>query len=111
MRIYGRMWSRYFVEKSVSHPFRCILHAARLFPQKILGTKVLKKTRFTPYVAMMNIKYRADEVTLTKSFSSPIFNSFSPAKLDACSRACAYIINNFMAKLELLVNNALQLDR
>ena len=56
------------------------------------------------------IKYRTNELTLTKSFSSPIFNTFSPAKLDACGAICAYIVNNFMAELQLLDNTALQLD-
>ena len=59
---------------------------------------------------MVIIKYRTDKVTLTKSFSSPIFDSFSHAKLDAFSVACACIISNFMTKLELPDNNALQLD-
>jgi hypothetical protein len=56
------------------------------------------------------IKYRTNELTLTKSFSSPIFNTFSPAKFDACSASCAYIVNDFMAKLQLLYNNNLHLD-
>ena len=94
------------MKKYVSHPFRCILLVARLFPRKILGTKVLN-TRSTPCVAVVIIKYRTAEVILTKSFSSPNFNTFSPAKLDTCRAACAYITNNFMAKPDLRDNNAL----
>ena len=56
---------------------------------------------------MVIIKCITNEVTLTKSFSSPIFDAFSPEKFDACSAACAYIINMFVAKLELLNNNVL----
>ena len=109
IRMNERLRSGYFTEKCIQYPFRCILLAARLFPQKILGAQVLK-TRSRSCVAMVIINYRTNEVTLTKSFFSPIFDAFSSAKLDACSASYAYIINNCMAKLELLDNNALQLD-
>ena len=56
------------------------------------------------------IKYREDKQTLTKSFSSPIFDTLTPAELDACSAACAYIIRSFMAKLKLLDDNTLMVD-
>ena len=59
---------------------------------------------------MAIIKYRTNEIPLTKPFSGPIFDAFSPANLDVYSASCAYIINNFMDKLELLDNNALQVD-
>ena len=88
MRMDGRTQSGCFAQKSVTHLFRCILIAARLFPQKISGTKVLE-TRSISYAARVLIKYRADKLTLTKSFSSPIFDTFNLAKLDACSAACA----------------------
>ena len=59
---------------------------------------------------MVLSKYREDKQTLTKYFYSPIFDTLAPAKLDACSAACAYIINNFWAKLELPDNNTLPVD-
>ena len=99
----GRTRSKYFADRSITQSFISILIAPRLFPQKILETKVLK-TRSTPYLAVVIIKYREDEQTLIKSFSSPIFDRLGPAKLDACSATSAYIIRNFRAELELLDN-------
>ena len=58
----------------------------------------------------MIIKYREEEQTLTKSFSSPIFDTGTPAKSSACSAACDYIIRNFMVELKPLNNNTLMLD-
>ena len=71
MRINGRTRIEYFVDRSVTHPFISILLVPRLFPQKILEKQVLK-TRSKPYVAMVLIKYRADELTLTTSFLVPL---------------------------------------
>ena len=59
---------------------------------------------------MVIIKYREEEQTLTKLFSSPIFDTLTQDKLDACSAACDYIIRNFMAELKLLDDNTLMLD-
>ena len=103
----GRTQSNYFVDRYTTHSFISILIAPRVFPQKILRTKV-PKARSTPYIAVVIIKHREDKQTLTKSFSSPIFRTLTQLKLDACSAACAYIIRNFMAELKLLNNNVRQ---
>ena len=105
----GRTRSKYFSDRSITHSFISILIAPRLFPQKILETKVLK-TRSTPYIAVVIIKYREEEQTLTKLFSSPIFDTLTQDKLDACSAACDYIIRNFIDELKLLDNNNVMLD-
>ena len=55
VRIDGRKQSEYFADRSASNPFMSMLIAPRLFPQKILDTKVLK-TRSAPHVAMEIIK-------------------------------------------------------
>ena len=43
IRLGDRPQSQYFMEKLNLDPFRCIMFAPRIFPQKILGTQVLKK--------------------------------------------------------------------
>ena len=60
MGLNGRTRTKCFVDRSITHSYICTLIAPRLFPQKILETKVLK-TRFTPYIVVMIIKYREDE--------------------------------------------------
>jgi hypothetical protein len=74
-----------------------------------LDTKVLK-TRATPYITMVIIKYRKKEQTPTKSFSSPIFDTGTQAKSNACSAACECIIRNFMDEIKQLNDNTLLLD-
>jgi hypothetical protein len=59
IKMNGRMRNRYFTEKSIQYPFRCLLLAARLFPQKILGTQVLQR-QARPCVAMVIIKCRTN---------------------------------------------------
>ena len=59
---------------------------------------------------MVLVKYRTDKLALTKSFSSSIFDTLSPAKLDACNVAYACIITNFIVGLELLDNTTLLVD-
>ena len=88
IRMDGRTRSGCFTKKSVRYPFKCILLAARLFLRNILRIQVLKP-RSRPCAAMVVIKYRTNEVTLTKNNSSTIFDTFSPAKLDAYSAVCA----------------------
>ena len=82
---------------------------ARLFLYEILDAKVLK-TISTPHVSVVIIKYRKEEHILTKSFSSPIFDTGPPAKANACRAACEYIIRNFMNELKQLDDNTLMSD-
>ena len=56
------------------------------------------------------IKYKKGEHILTKSFSSPIFGTRTPAKWNACRAACDYITRNFMDELKQLDNNTLGLN-
>ena len=105
----GRTRSEYFADKSINNPFVAILMAPRLFPWKMLDTSVLK-TRSTPHIAAVIIKYREEEHTPTKSFSSLIFDTGTPAKLNACNAACEYITRNFMDELKQLDNDTLMSD-
>ena len=57
----------------------------------------------------MIIQYREEEQALTKSFSSPIINTGTPAKSNAYSATCDYIIRNFVVDLKLLDDNTLML--
>ena len=86
-----------------------ILMTPRLFPQKILDAKVFK-TSSEPHVAVVIIKYRKGDHILTESFSSPIFNTGTPAKSNACRAACEYIIRNFMDELKQLDDETLMKD-
>ena len=56
------------------------------------------------------IKYKADKLTLTKPFSNPIFDTLTPAKLDAFNKPCAYIITTSMVDLEILDIHTLPVD-
>ena len=55
-----RARSKYFAERAVASPFVSILIGPRLFPHKVLETKVLKP-RSTPHIAVVIIKYREEE--------------------------------------------------
>ena len=62
-----------------------------------------------PCIAMAVIECKTNKLNLTKSFSGPILATFCSETLDLCGVTRAYIITNFMTKLQRLDNNALQL--
>ena len=57
---------------------------------------------------MIFIKFRADVLIVTKSFSSPLFTTLNSAKLNAFNAACDYIVTHFMTELQLQDNFAIQ---
>jgi hypothetical protein len=59
---------------------------------------------------MVIIEFRANGLIVTKSFSSPLFPTFNPAKLNACNAVCDYIVTNLMTELQHQGNVAMQCD-
>ena len=57
---------------------------------------------------MVIIKFRANKLIVTKSFSSPLFTTLNSAKLNAFNAACDYIVTHFMTELQLQDNFAIQ---
>ena len=84
-----------FRSKSVENPVLATLIAPRLFPQKILDTKVYKTSSVSPSIAVVMIRYKEGHTILTESFCRPILGLASAAKQSVCKLACNYITRNF----------------
>jgi hypothetical protein len=97
------------VPKMVHYSFRCTQLASHLFPELVLGVDMLKGLSL-PYLAMTMIKFRANGIIFAKSFSSPLFTTLYPSKLNACDTACAYTVKKFMTELQQLDNVVIQWD-
>jgi hypothetical protein len=101
MAVRGRTRSEY--------SFMAIMMTARIFPQKMLETKIYKTT-LIPQIMGVIIKYKKGEHILIKSFCSSFFGTTAPAKRNACKAACDYITRNFMDKLKQLDEDTLRLN-
>ena len=56
----------------------------------------------SPCITVVMIKFRANGLIVTKSFSSSLLTTNNQAKLDACNVACVYIVKNLMTGLQQL---------
>jgi hypothetical protein len=95
--------SQYFFKRSVQHPFGYIQLGPCIFTITILRTQILKNLS-SLCITMVIIKFRANGLIVTTSFSSPLFATSNQAKVNSCNADCAYIVRKLMNELQQLDN-------